>query len=195
MRHPCQNQTSLSVMGTDQDERWGIQWHCWMRNPVRSRQRNSKCWRSLMTLSVYSYSPLRKCGSAISREARQASKAPPPINRGRWTRAPKKLTKTMRTVFPTWAQIHQFCCDSSTNETNILVTRVTNIIPHWPHWKQPGPPTFGWKGRIVSRWWRWSFSCSQTPKAVRTAANCGRIQKTAEEKKVRNPRGESWVTW
>lgn len=52
--------------------------------------------------SVYSYAPLRKCGKAMSREARQASRAPPPMKRGRWTRLPKKLTKMMRTVFPTW---------------------------------------------------------------------------------------------
>lgn len=52
--------------------------------------------------SVYSYGPLRKCGKAMSREARQASRAPPPMKRGRWTRLPKKLTKMMRTVFPTW---------------------------------------------------------------------------------------------
>lgn len=52
--------------------------------------------------SVYSYGPLKKCGKAMSREARQASRAPPPMNRGRWTRLPKKLTKMMRTVFPTW---------------------------------------------------------------------------------------------
>lgn len=57
---------------------------------------------------VYSYGPLRKCGNAISREARQASKAPPPMKRGRWTRLPKKLTKTMRTVFPTWT-LNQGC--------------------------------------------------------------------------------------
>lgn len=51
--------------------------------------------------SVYSYGPLRKCGMAISSEATQANRAPPPMNRGRWTRLPKKLTKTMRTVLPT----------------------------------------------------------------------------------------------
>lgn len=59
------------------------------------------CLVSQLMRSVYSYGPLRKCGMAISSEARQASRAPHPMNRGRWTRLPKKLTKTMRTVLPT----------------------------------------------------------------------------------------------
>lgn len=57
-----------------------------------------------------------------------------------------------------------------------------------PHWKRPASPTSGWRGRSVSRWWRWSSSCSRTPAAVPAAANCDTTRRTAEKEDQRRVR-------
>lgn len=59
-----------------------------------------RCHLLFMT-SVTSYFPLKKWGKAMRNAAKLAIIAPIPMHLGLCTRLPKKLTNTIRTVFPT----------------------------------------------------------------------------------------------
>lgn len=104
------------------------------QHTVRSTLLIFVCFLSQLLWLVYLYGSLRKCGKAISNEARQASIAPPPMNRGRWTRLPKKLTKMMRTVFPTctWNQ-QRNGKDYKGQTLGILMTPPADLIKSSQH--------------------------------------------------------------